>query len=78
MRLVFDIEADGLLDTLTKIHCIVIHDLDSKELFSFGPDKIDEAITMLEKADVVIGHNVIGYDIPAIKKCILLFPFLLM
>tara|TARA_Y100000114_G_C11751404_1_gene324500 strand:- start:337 stop:2106 length:1770 start_codon:yes stop_codon:yes gene_type:complete len=68
MRLVFDIEADGLLDTLTKIHCIVIHDLDSKELFSFGPDKIDEAITMLEKADVVIGHNVIGYDIPAIKK----------
>ena len=32
MRLVFDIEADGLLDTLTKIHCIVIHDLDDKKL----------------------------------------------
>ena len=68
MRLVFDIETDGLLDDLTKIHSIVIHDLDNNKLHSFDPTGIDEAVNMLEKADVIIGHNVIGFDIPAIVK----------
>jgi hypothetical protein len=34
LRAVFDIEANGLIDAVTKVHCIVVTDLDS--------DRIDE------------------------------------
>ena len=38
MHLCFDIETDGLLPTLTKLHCIVAMDVDTKEMRSFRPD----------------------------------------
>ena len=28
-----ELETDGLLDTLTKVHCIVLQDVDTKEVF---------------------------------------------
>ena len=68
MQLVFDIEADNLLDNLTQIHCIVTKDVKTGETVSYRPDQIDEAIQALENADEIIGHNVIGYDVPAIQK----------
>ena len=34
MSLIFDIETDGLLDTLTKIHSLVIYDTEKDELIS--------------------------------------------
>lgn len=34
----------------------------------YRPDEIDQAIRFLETMDVVIGHNVTGYDILAIEK----------
>lgn len=69
--LVFDIETDGFLDKVTKVHSICIHDMDADKLHSFGPDKIDEALAMLATADVLVGHNIIKYDIPVLRK---LFP----
>lgn len=68
MRLVFDIESDGLLDTITKIHCIVTYDIGTEEMKSFGPDKIEEGLEYLSKADVLIGHNIIKFDLPALKQ----------
>ena len=68
MQLVFDIEADNFLDKLTKIHCIVTKDVKTGEMVSYRPDQIDDAIKALENADEIIGHNVIGYDVPAIQK----------
>lgn len=68
MRLVFDIETDGLLDTLTQIHCIVIKDIDSNEVFSFPPADVEQGLDMLYKADRIIGHNIINFDLPAIEK----------
>jgi len=68
MRLVFDIETDGLLDTLSQIHCIVLKDIDTNEVFSFPPADIEQGLDMLYKADTIIGHNIINFDIPAIEK----------
>lgn len=76
MRLVFDIETDGLFKAVTQIHCIVVRDLDSKTTLVFNDQGTDQSvtsgITLLEEADWLIGHNIIGYDIPVIKK---FYPF---
>ena len=65
MKLVFDIETDGL--NPSKIHCIVAID-EHDNIYKFKPDTIDEGVEFLSKADTLIGHNIVGYDIPAIKK----------
>jgi len=64
---VFDIEANGLLVSCTKLHCVVLKELDSKEVFKFRP-KEDGWAYRLEEAEITTGHNVVGYDLPALKK----------
>ena len=71
MRLVVDIETNGFLDVLTTIHCIVAYDLDSDTFYHYGPSEIREGIALLQQADVLIAHNGIKFDVPAIQK---LFP----
>lgn len=66
--LVFDCETDGLYDQASVIHCLVIYDVNKKETFSYGPDQIAEALAHLATADVLIGHNIVFYDIPVIEK----------
>ena len=65
---VLDIEANGLLDTVTKIHCFVFSDLKKQEVRKFYPHELDKAVEYLASCDVIIGHNIIAYDIPAIEK----------
>lgn len=66
-RYVFDIEADGLLPTVTKVHCIVLKN-ESDEVFSFGPDMLHVGLGMLAEAELLIGHNIIKYDLPVLRK----------
>lgn len=68
MRLVFDIETNGLLDTITTIHSLVTIDLDTNEMQSYRPNSITEGVKKLLEADELIGHNIIKFDIPAIQK----------
>ena len=69
MRLVFDIETDNFLTSLTKIHCICVRDLDNiGRTWSFGPDEIEAGLELLQQADLLCGHNILVFDIPAIKK----------
>ena len=65
MNLIFDIEADGL--TPTKIWCIVAKELDGP-VHTFDPTQIEEGIKFLQSAKTLIGHNIIGYDIPVLEK----------
>ena len=45
MKILFgDIEADGLLDTATKVHCGVFKDKDTGEVFKFRPNQIKEML----------------------------------
>jgi DNA polymerase-1 len=65
-ELIFDIEADGL--TPNKIWCIVTKDIHTKAVNSFGPDELQEGIKHLQSANTLIGHNILGYDLPALEK----------
>lgn len=66
--LVFDIEANGLLDTVTEVHCICIKEVGSNSMMSYGPDRLDEAIEYLSEGDLLIAQNGVGYDFPAMEK----------
>ena len=68
MRIIFDIESNGLLETLDKIHCIEIKDIDNGTTLSFTPENIETALPILENAELLIGHNILKFDLPAIQK----------
>ena len=68
-KILFDVETNGLLDQATRVHCLVAVDADSPEkLMKFGPELVSEGIDLLKSADVLIGHNISGFDIPVIQK----------
>lgn len=68
MRLVFDLEADGLLNEASVIHCLVAKDLDTGTVHKFRPHEVEQGIRLLQSADLIIGHNIIQYDLAVIKK----------
>lgn len=71
MKLIFDIETNGLLDKLDTIHSLVMKDADTGEVFSIhqqNPGDIEAGLKLLMAADLIVGHNVIKFDIPAIQK----------
>ena len=65
--LTIDIETDGLLDKMTTIHCAVAKDYKTGVVYKFGPDQIEQFIRSLD-GQVVIGHNIINFDLPAIYR----------
>ena len=68
-KIIFDIEADGLDPTV--VWCIVAKELNGA-VHKFDNTQIAEGIKFLEDADVLIGHNIIGYDIPVLQNCMVL------
>jgi len=65
--LVFDIETDGLLDQMTTIHCAVVKNYLTGEVTEFRPGEISDFADMID-GNVVIGHNIISFDLPAIQR----------
>jgi hypothetical protein len=90
-RFVFDTETNGLLEEVTTLHSLVIHDLGEDIIYSCYPGSVfkdlgktigtarlfelslEEGLKMLEEADILYGHNIIGYDLKVLKK---LYPHL--
>lgn len=71
-HLVCDIETDGLLDVVTRLHCLVLRDMESDSVISCtdsapGYRSIEEGLSLLSEAEKVYGHNFIKYDLPVIK-----------
>ena len=83
-RLVFDCESTALVDnpegygkTVEALHMIALADADSKdsEVLGFHDDpelpragSIEDAIRLLNEADVIIAHNAIGFDVPHLAR----------
>ena len=65
MTTVFDIETDGLLDELTKIH-VMSWSNDMGEVKH--THDYDEMRYVLLNSETLVGHNIIRFDIPAIEK----------
>jgi|TARA_B100000959_G_scaffold263092_1_gene302120 hypothetical protein len=80
MTLVFDLETDGLLDRATRIHCIAIYDSETNETTAYNdecPGKgmsspVVRAVQFLEQANSIVGHNIINFDLPIIRR---FYPF---
>ena len=68
MKLIFDIEADHLLEQVTKVWCIVARDVETGQIYTFDPDEIEQGLDLLGKADCLVGHNIIDYDLRVLKK----------
>jgi DNA polymerase-1 len=77
-RLLFDLETDGLLPELTKIHCLVLVDPESDDepetyhndvLLQPRHGTLRDGVSLLRSADVLSGHNVSGFDLPALLRC---------
>lgn len=66
--LLFDIEGDGYLEDVTKLWCIVTKDLSTDILTRYPSNYLEEGIKALKEAKTLVGHNIIGYDLPAIWK----------
>ena len=65
MNLIFDIETDDL--DATKIWGIVAKQVDG-QVYKFGPNQIEDALDLLHSAKVLIGHNIIGFDLQILKR----------
>lgn len=67
--LIFDIESNGLIPEMTKLHCLVIRDVDTEQEWSLSPlTGFETGLKLLMDADMIVGHNIIKFDIPAIQK----------
>jgi DNA polymerase I-like protein with 3'-5' exonuclease and polymerase domains len=67
------IERDGsLVREVTQIHCLVLRDVATDEVKVYRrneqEDTIAEGVGELSRADVIIGHNVLSYDLPALRR----------
>lgn len=64
-RVRFDLEANGLLDTVTKVHCLRARAKGSPTMRSAtGHEAIVKLLAWLDdNAAVLVGHNIIGYDL---------------
>lgn len=84
MRLLFDIETNGLLSHQTKpgeksgdkVHCIVIKDIDTGKKWTGNNrgrsehiETITECLHLLETADELFGQNIIAFDLPFLQMC---------
>lgn len=63
--MIFDIETDGLIEDVTKIHCLSFS-LDGSEVFTLHNYDVIRDFFRTQK--VLIGHNIIRYDIPVVEK----------
>jgi hypothetical protein len=66
---IFDIEANGLLDTITKIWTFSYRQYRDKELLASGTLTDPEEIkSFIAKQSILVGHKIIEYDVPALEK----------
>ena len=71
MRLTVDIEANGL--QATKIWMIVCENIDNGMIYKFSDVKslhgtLEDGVNFLKNATLLVGHNLIGYDLPTIDR----------
>jgi DNA polymerase I-like protein with 3'-5' exonuclease and polymerase domains len=65
---IFDIECNGFIDTVTRCVCIGYQIDGADPIIAHTPEQIKEALTAIENAETVIGHNIIAFDLPVLRK----------
>jgi hypothetical protein len=65
MTTVFDIETDGLLDQMTKIHVLSYSEDNKTVIHTHDYDEMREFFLTRK---TLVGHNIVRFDIPAVEK----------
>ena len=72
MKIIFDLETDGLLPDVSKVHCMAMTVEGAKAAQVFanedGYDCLEQGLEIMSRAEGLIGHNIIGYDLPVLNK----------
>ena len=71
MDVIFDIETNGFYQDLDTIHCIALKRIGvdkEPQLFDSLHNNIEDGLAVLSSADRLIGHNIIQFDLPALRK----------
>jgi DNA polymerase I-like protein with 3'-5' exonuclease and polymerase domains len=73
LRLGYDLETNGLMPMVDTIWCLVVVNADTNEVRSYSDHdedlpSLDEGLAYLHTADIIFGHNVIGYDNVVLQK----------
>lgn len=71
MRIVFDTEGNDLYEGITDMWCLVYKDIDTGQVSSIihsSPTFVEELRSLFEKCTLIIGHNIISYDLAVLKK----------
>ena len=72
MNIIFDLETDGLLPDVSKIHCLAmtVEGAQASQVFANEDqyDNLEQALEMMSDAEGLVGHNILGYDLPVLKK----------
>lgn len=66
----FDIEANGLYEEADNIWCAVVH-VHNHGYLQYKPDQLDDFLSTIDsigQKGILVGHNVIDYDLPLIEK----------
>jgi len=71
--LFFDIETNAIedwsnLSDLKTVHCLSIYDPTTPKMITYHGAGIRNGLNELAKAERIVGHNVLGFDIPALGK----------
>ena len=71
MVIYFDIEANGLREDATKVW-VLSYAIDDGEVVSDYSDKgeinYEGFLAVCSRADILVGHNIINYDLPVLKR----------
>ncbi|AUG88414.1 DNA polymerase [Vibrio phage Vp_R1] len=65
---VFDIETNGFFEDVHTVWCFWVQDPISGNKVGYRPHEIEKGLRFLETFDVLVGHNIVDYDIPVLKK----------
>ena len=73
VTLYFDIETNGIedfttLSDLKQVHCLSVYNPKQKRMVTFDGKGIPEGLRCMDEAGYLCGHNVVGFDLPALKK----------
>lgn len=65
-RVVFDVEADGLVPS--QVWCICTEDIDTGETNEFYGETLKDFASFASEVGMWVGHNIYGYDIPVLTR----------
>ena len=68
---IFDLETNGITDflhlsDLHTIHCLSINH--SNDIITYTGKDIQQGLDFLQVQDLIVGHNCLSFDLPAINK----------